>query len=79
MEDLFEDLTQLKSSLLNILDMLLKEEHVLPFELVFNYLILFNLALSEVKNMVVFVFGVKIVNKPLSIWKVVFIKFHLCA
>ena len=79
MEDLFEDLTQLKSSLLNILDMLLKEKHVLPFELVFNYLILFNLAFSEVKNMVVFVFGVKIVNKPLSIWKVVFIKFHLCA
>ena len=79
MEDLFEDLTQLKSSLLNILDMLLKEKHVLPFELVFNYLILFNLALSKVKNMVVFVFGVKIVNKPLSIWKVVFIKFHLCA
>ena len=55
MEDLFEDLTQLKSSLLNILDMLLKEKHVLPFELVFNYLILFNLAFSEVKNMVVFV------------------------
>jgi len=79
MEDLFEDLTQLKSSLLNILNMLLEEEHVLPFELVFNYLIFFNLALSEVKNMVVFLFGVKIVNKPLSIWKVVFIKFHLCA
>ena len=79
MEDLFEDLTQLKSSLLNILNMLLEEEHVLPFEFVFNDLIFFNLALSEVKNMVIFLFGVKIVNKPLSIWKVVFIKFHFCA
>ena len=37
MEDLFEDLTQLKSSLLNILNMLLEEEHVLPFEFVFLY------------------------------------------
>ena len=79
MEDLFEDLTQLKSSLLNILNVLLEEEHVLPFELVFNYLIFFNLALSEVKNLVVFVLGVEVVNKPLSIWKVVLIKLHLCA
>ena len=77
MEDLFEDLTQLKSSLLNILNMLLEEEHVLPFELVFNLLILLILAFSEVKNMVVLVFRVKVVNNPLSIWKVVLIKFHL--
>ena len=77
MEDLFEDLTQLKSSLLNILDMLLKEIHILPFELVFNFLIFFNFTLTKVKYMVILVFGVKIVNKPLSIWEMVLIKFHL--
>jgi len=74
MEDLFVDLTQLKSNLPNILDMLLEKSHKLPFEFVFESLILFDFALSKAKNMVVFVLREKIVNKPFSVWKMVFIK-----